>query len=158
MKTIILGLGNPLLKDDSVGLQVVHRLRSRLPANENLVVEEDYWGGLRLMEQMIGYDRAIIIDAICTGKEPPGSLLELAPAGIPTQRSASAHDVNLPTALTMGRQAGAHLPKDEDILLIAIEAADVTTFEESLSPEVEQAVPAAVEAVLAALYKENQPS
>lgn len=158
MKTIILGLGNPLLKDDSVGLQVVQRLRPHIEASEDLVVEEDYWGGLRLMEQMIGYDRAIIVDAICTGKEPAGTLLELDPAGIPTQRSASAHDVNLPTALTMGRQAGAHLPKDEDILLIAIEAADVATFDESLSPEVERAVPAAVVAVLAALDKENLPS
>jgi hydrogenase maturation protease len=155
MRTIILGLGNPLLKDDSVGLRVVQSLRPRLQTEENVVVEEDYWGGLRLMEHMIGFDRAIIVDAICTNNQDPGTVLHLEAGGIPTQRSASAHDVNLPTALALGRQAGAHLPADEDILLIGIEARDVQTFDENLSPEVAQAVPEAVEAVLAALSKEN---
>ena len=108
------------------------------------------------MEQMIGFDRAIIIDAICTGDTPPGTLLSLDPEGIPTHRSASAHDVNLSTALAFGRQAGAQLPENDQITLIGIEAADVSTFDETLSPEVERAVPAAVEAVLAALSKENE--
>ncbi len=155
MRTIILGLGNPILKDDSVGLRVVQSLRSRIEANEDIVVEEDYWGGLRLMEHMVGFDRAIIVDAICTNQEDPGTVLWLQPDGIPTQRSASAHDVNLPTALALGRQAGAHLPADEDITLIGIEARDVLTFDEALSPELELAVPVAVEAVLDVLLKEN---
>lgn len=157
MRTIIIGLGNPLLKDDSVGLRVAQALHSELSDRSDVVVTEDYWGGLRLMEQMIGFDRAIIIDAICTQTAPAGALLTLEPQGIPTQRSASAHDVNLPTALAFGRKAGAHLPENDQITLIGIEAADVTTFEETLSPEVERAVPAAVEAVLAVISKEKKP-
>ncbi|MGD8620867.1 MAG: hydrogenase maturation protease [Anaerolineales bacterium] len=155
MRTIVIGLGNPILRDDSVGLRVVKQLRTHLDHDENVVIEEDYWGGLRLMEHMVGYDRAIIIDAICTDQEPPGTIMQLNAGGIPTQRSASAHDVNLPTALELGRQAGAHLPCDEQILLIGIEAEDVLTFDENLSPAVEQAVPDAVEFVLDALSKEN---
>ncbi|MCK5634480.1 MAG: hydrogenase maturation protease, partial [Anaerolineales bacterium] len=104
----------------------------------------------RLMERMIGFDRAIIIDAICTGASP-GTIHLLNPDDIPTQRSASAHDVNLSTALELGNQAGAHLPPVKDILLIGIEAADVQTFDETLSPEIEEALPAAVEAVMTAL-------
>jgi hydrogenase maturation protease len=155
MRTIVIGLGNPLLRDDSVGLHVVEKLRAQLTPDENIVIEEDFWGGLRLMEHMVGFDRAIIIDAICTEQEEPGTLMHLEADGIPTQRSASAHDVNLPTALALGRQAGAHLPPDEQIMLIGIEAEDVLTFDESLSPAVEKAVPTAVEAVLDALSKEN---
>ena len=75
----------------------------------------------------------------------------LNPDDIPTQRSASAHDVNLSTALELGYQAGAHLPPVKDILLIGVEAADVQTFDEALSPEVEAALPAAVEVVMTAL-------
>ena len=155
MRTIIIGLGNPILRDDSVGLRVVAKLRAQLEPDENIVIEEDFWGGLRLMEHMVGFDRAIIVDAICTGQESPGTLMQLDADGIPTQRSASAHDVNLPTALALGRQAGAHLPLDEQIMLIGIEAEDVLTFDESLSPAVEKAVPTAVEAILDALSKEN---
>ena len=107
------------------------------------------------MEQMVGYDRAIIVDAICTDA-PSGTIHLLSPDDIPTQRSASAHDVNLPTALEFGRQAGAHLPPNEHILLIGIEAADVQTFEESLSPEVEAALPQAVDQILSKLQIEQE--
>jgi len=150
MKTLILGLGNPILRDDSVGLRVAQEVERLLPTSPDVEVGLDYWGGLRLMERMIGFDRAIVIDAICTGA-PPGTIHLLNPADIPTQRSASVHDVNLSTALELGNQAGAHLPPTKDILLIGVEAADVQTFDESLTPEVEDALPAAVEAVMTAL-------
>jgi hydrogenase maturation protease len=154
MKTLILGLGNPLLKDDGVGLRVAEELQGRLNSRGDTEVGLDYWGGLRLMERMIGFDRAVIIDAIVSGK-PPGTIQTLHPGDIPTQRSASAHDVNLPTALQLGRQAKAHLPEDEEILLIGIEAADVQTFNEQLSPEVEAVVPDVIELVLKAIAQER---
>jgi hydrogenase maturation protease len=150
MKTLVLGLGNPILKDDSVGLRVAQQLRPLLLDEPDIEIDEDYWGGLRLMERMVGFDRAIIIDAIFTGAEP-GTIHRLSPGDVPTQHSASAHDVNLPTALEIGRLAGAHLPKSEDIILIGVEAVDVQTFDETLSPEVEASLPLAVEAVLSML-------
>jgi len=155
MKTLILGLGNPLLRDDSVGLRVIQQLRGILADHPEIEIDEDYWGGLRLMEHMIGYDRAIIVDAICTDA-PAGTIHVLSPDDIPTQRSASAHDVNLPTALEFGRQAGAHLPSSKNILLIGIEAADVQTFEESLSPEVEAVLPEVVKQILSELQIEQE--
>ncbi len=69
-KTLIIGLGNPLISDDSVGLRVARRLRDVLRHRNDIEVTEDYWGGLRLMERMIGFDRAIVIDAICSGAAP----------------------------------------------------------------------------------------
>jgi hydrogenase maturation protease len=154
MRTLILGLGNPLLRDDSVGLHVAKELRRRINGDPDIEIAEDYWGGLRLMERMIGFDRAIIIDAICTGAEP-GTIHVLSPFDLPTQRSASAHDVNLPTALEFGRQAGAKLPPPNEITLVGIEAADVQTFDETLSPEVERACPQVLEFVLSKLHRER---
>jgi hydrogenase maturation protease len=150
MKTLVLGLGNPLLSDDSVGIRVARALRDRLASRGDVVVDEDYWGGLRLMERMVGFDRAIVIDAIMTGREP-GTIHHLASDDVPTQHSASSHDVNLPTALEFGRRAGAHLPAAQNILLVGIEAADIMTFSESCTPPVEAAIPHAVDSVLAAL-------
>ncbi len=152
MKTLILGLGNPLVTDDSVGLRVASELKSLLESRGDVDVDEDYWGGLRLMERMAGYGRAVVIDAIQTGTAP-GTIHELTVDSLPTQRSASAHDVNLPTALALGRQAGVELPADEAILLVGIEAEDILTFGEQCTPAVEAAIPAAVRRVLEALER-----
>ena len=150
MKILVLGLGNPLVTDDSVGLRVAAELKSRLADRPEVVVSEDYWGGLRLMERMAGFDRAIVIDAICTGA-PPGTIHRLTPGSIPTQRSASTHDVNLATALALGRTAGLHLPRDEDILLVGVEAEDILSFGEQCTPAVAAAIAPAVEEVVRAV-------
>ena len=150
MKTLVLGLGNPVISDDSVGLRVAEALKPLLADRPDIEVSEDFWGGLRLMERLIGYDRAVIIDAMKTGAEA-GTVRRLAPADLPTQRSASAHDVNFPTALAFGRQSGVQLPCDESIVLVGIEVVDILTFGEQLTPAVESAIPRAVEMVLEAL-------
>ena len=156
MKILVLGLGNPLVSDDSVGLRVVAGLKPLLADRPEVTVDEDYWGGLRLMERMVGFDRVIVVDAICTGS-PAGTIHRLATGDVPTQRSASAHDVNLPTALAFGRQAGAQLPADDQILLVGIEAVDILTFSDQLTPAVEEAIPRAIQTVLQALGKGEQP-
>ena len=147
MKTLIIGLGNPIVTDDSVGLRVAQELERRLAGRDDVEVVEDCWGGLKLMERMIGYQRAIVVDAICTGAAP-GTIHHLRPGQLDTQRSASAHDVNLPTALEFGRKAGMELPSEDAIQLVGIEAADILNFGEQCTPEVEAAIPRAVEDVL----------
>ena len=147
MKTLVLGLGNPLLRDDAVGILVAERLKPLLADQAGIEVDVDYWGGLRLMERMVGYERAIVIDAILSGAEP-GTVHVLAPGELPTQRSASAHDVNLVTAIQFGRQAGVILPADDHITLIGIEAVETIEFGEELTPEVAAAIPNVVEVVL----------
>ncbi|MDD4271056.1 MAG: hydrogenase maturation protease [Pirellulaceae bacterium] len=147
MKTLVLGLGNWIVADDSIGLRVAAELARMLADRDDVEVSEDYWGGLRLMERLVGYDRAIVIDAITTGAAP-GTIHHLTPDAIPTQRSASAHDMNLPTALELGRQAGLGLPPNREILLVGIEAKDILTFADQCTPEVAAAIPAAVEEVL----------
>ena len=150
MRTLILGLGNPILRDDAIGLHVVRALRPVLAGRDGIDLEEDSHGGLRLMERMIGYDRAIILDAIITGAEP-GTVHVMASLDAPTQHCASTHDVNLPTALALGRQAGVPLPSDGNILLVGIEAADILSFGEECTPAVRAAIAPAVREVLEAL-------
>ena len=156
MKTLVLGLGNPLVSDDSVGLRVVAELKPLLARRHGVEVAEDFWGGLRLMERMVGFDRAVIVDAICTGA-PPGTIHRLTTDTIPTQRSNSAHDVTLPMALTLGRQTGAHLPRDEDIILIGIEAEDVLNFSEECTPAVQKSIGRAVQEVIHVLDALSNP-
>ncbi len=146
-KTLVIGLGNPLVSDDSVGLRVIERMSEVVSSGNGVDITVDYWGGLRLMERMIGYDRAIVVDAICTGAEP-GTIHHLSTDMLATQKSASAHDVNLPTALAFGRMAGVKLPADKDVRLVGIEAQDVINFGDQCTPAVAAAIPRAVEEVV----------
>ncbi|MCL4394779.1 MAG: hydrogenase maturation protease [Chloroflexi bacterium] len=151
MKTLVLGLGNPLLGDDGVGWRVVEQVERKVN-DPQLEVDCSSLGGLGLMERLVGYDRAVLVDAVCTGREPPGSvrtvrLQDLANPG--AGHTSSAHDASLQTALELGRRTGAHLPAD--IAVVAIEAERVYEFSEALTPAVEASVPRAVEAVLAEL-------
>lgn len=139
MRTIVVGLGNPILSDDRAGLAAAQLLEQILQGQPDIDVVLDTCGGLRLMELMMGYKRALILDAIITGAAP-GTVHLLAADAIASQRSASAHDVNLTTALKVGRQAGGRLPNDDSIHYIGIEARDIQTFSEVCTPEVAPAV------------------
>src|SRR3990172_110061 len=111
MKTLVLGLGNPILGDDAAGVLAARLLKERLAGRPGVEVDEEYHGGLRLMERLAGYDRAILIDAICTGQHPPGTILHLGPDDAPTQHTASSHDVNLPTALKLAQAINIKMPE-----------------------------------------------
>lgn len=154
-RTLVIGLGNPILRDDAVGLRVAREVRAALGDRTDVEVAEEACGGLRLMERMVGFDRAILIDAICSGR-PPGTVLTLDPRDMRTQHSASSHDVNLPTALALGRRTGARLPADDQLDVIAVEAEDVFTFGEDMTVAVTEAVPRAAARVLTMLDRERE--
>ncbi len=143
MKTLVLGLGNPLLGDDAVGLRVAAALRGRLPPDVEL--DEDYCGGLRLMERVTGYEHVVIVDALVTGAHPPGLVLCLRPGEVETQHSGSTHDVSLSEALRLAATMDLPMPRLD---LVVIEAGRVLDFDEQLTPAVEAAVPRAARMVL----------
>jgi hydrogenase maturation protease len=83
-------------------------------------------------------------------------VLTLDPRDMRTQHSASSHDVNLSTALALGRRTGARLPADDQLQVIAVEVEDVETFDESMTEAVTAAVPRAVQRVLAIVDREKE--
>ena len=152
-KTLIIGLGNPILGDDGVGWRVSQAVATRL---DDLEPEIDVdWlsvGGLSLMERLIGYERVIIVDSIQTEEGTMGEVTVFPLAALPDPaggHTTAVHDASLQTALALGRQMGAALP--EEITVVAVEAERVFDFSEALSPAVAAAVPRATEAVLALL-------
>ncbi len=150
--TIVVGLGNTLLGDDGVGQRAMRCARTLWQGDTRTRFEEDSYGGLRLMERLVGYRRAIIVDAIVSA-EKAGTVLELSLSDLPTAHSGSSHDADLPTALAIGRHAGAALPDDERIVLVASEAADIHTFSLSCTQDVEAAIPLATTMILKCLAR-----
>ncbi|MEW5744661.1 MAG: hydrogenase maturation protease [Nitrospirota bacterium] len=155
-KTLIIGLGNPILRDDGVGIAVVRELKEQLPASDDLIIMELSVGGLRLMEAMVGYDRIILVDAVCTPDGQAGAVrcLALDDISMPLH-TASAHDTTLKSALDAGRRMGLELP--DDISIVAIEAADVTHFGTAMTRAVRDAVPLAVHSIIEMLGGKNLP-
>jgi hydrogenase maturation protease len=163
MKTLLIGLGNPILTDDGVGVKVAYAVKAKILESEaptaalprEVTVAEASVGGLHLMEMMVGYQQVILVDAIQTPGGRPGAIhhltLEDIASAVPTQHSASAHDMNLPTALEMGRRLGLAVP--ESVEIFAIEAEDVVTFGETCTPAVVAAIPIVTELVLQALAR-----
>ena len=164
---LVVGLGNPILGDDGVGWRVAEEVRhyfqspisnpqSPFTRDQSLEIEVDSvsLGGLSLMERLVGYERAILIDAISTGQWPVGSVHRFPLDALPDSaagHSASAHDASLQTALKLGRAMGAPLPPIGEIVVVAVEARSVYDFGEALTPPVAAAVPRAVEMVVETL-------
>ena len=146
MKTLVVGLGNPILGDDGVGWRVAEEVRRLRPYLE---VDCLSLGGLSLMERLIGYEQVIVVDAMQTGNGRIGSVTVCSLADLPdlsAGHTTAVHDTSLRTALDLGRQMGADLP--EEIMIVAIEAKQVYEFSEALTPAVADAIPEAVTAVL----------
>ncbi|MCX8126717.1 MAG: hydrogenase maturation protease [Dehalococcoidia bacterium] len=152
MKTLVLGLGNPILGDDSVGLRIVREVEKRV-RDENVTVLETTASGLALLDVLIGYERLIIVDAIQTREGRVGDVYRLAVKDIDiTRHSASPHDTTLTAALELGRRLGLPLPKDENIAIVAVGISPDYVFSEECSEPVEKAIPLAVEMVMKGLY------
>lgn len=156
MKVLVIGLGNPILTDDGIGVKVAQGVAGRLTGSleRQVTVTEAGVGGLRLMEMMIGFDQVILVDALQPhASELPGTICRLTLEDLksisPTQHSSSAHDTSLVTALEMGRRMGFRLPRQVHIFGIAVE--NILDFSEECTPAVAKAIPLAVDQVLAEL-------
>jgi hydrogenase maturation protease len=164
-KTLIVGLGNPILGDDGVGWRIAESLERRLRDDDAVrtalgpvEVDELAVGGLRLMERLVGYDRVVLADAQLDGATP--GTVSARPIGEVDCRLAghldSAHDATLTAALAAGGRLGAQLPADLTVVTVTIEPS--IDFGERLSPRVAAAVEPAVDAIIEALRRPRSPA
>ncbi len=141
-EALVLGLGNDLVADDGFGPAVARECRRDLGLRADVAIEEAAAAGLRLLDILAGYKRALILDVVQTGRVPPGTLLDWPlPASAAGWTLGGSHQCDLLTALALGRALGFTLP--EEVSLLVAEALDLQTIREELSPEVAAAVPRA---------------
>lgn len=143
---MIIGLGNPILADDGVGIFAVEKVAGQV-AHPLVDFHCCSLAGFELLDMLVGYQRAVIVDSVKTGKYPVGQVMELETASLMTTvRLASVHDINLATALELGRMLGLEVPSQ--IVIYVVEVADNTTFREGCCPAVAAAVPVLEKEVL----------
>lgn len=143
MATLVLCLGNALRKDDAVALRTADLLEAAPPAGA--VIRRTAAAGLYLLDEMDGFDRVVVVDAVRTLRHPPGTVLSFPLEDLRSPEGPSPHSIGLPSALARARDAGAPVPSR--IHVVAVEVRDLDEVGEGLGPEVARAVPAAAEAV-----------
>lgn len=145
--TVIIGMGNPFLADDGVGIAVAHAVARQLQQRVKLTVTELHTGGIRLMEAMAGFRRAIVVDAMVSGAIP-GTVQRFDPKEfVTTKNTFSSHDTDFATAFDLGRMAGITLP--EQVSFWGIEAGEYDLFGERFTEAVCAAIPEAVKLIVA---------
>jgi len=154
MKTIVLGVGNLILGDDGVGIHVVNELKKTIQ-DSNITIDEAITGGMNLLDLILNYEKAIIIDAVKSETEEAGTVKRIPIKDFNTMHSCNPHDVSLIEAIKMAKKLGeTKIPKE--IIIIGIMMKEIPCeFGEKLSKNIAAAVPRAVEMTLNELNKKR---
>lgn len=153
-RLLVLGLGNTILTDDGAGIYLLRAIRENWD-QPGVDFAEASLAGLGLLDIIAGYDALVILDSFPAGDGEPGEVCELDVHSLSsTVRLTGVHDINLATALELGRRMGIRMP--EEVRIYVIRASDVYTLGERCTPEVEAAIPAVADLV-AERIKEMMP-
>ena len=137
MDTLILGIGNPILTDDGVGIKIAQKLKEE---KAELEVIETSEAGIALLDLIVGYNKLIIIDSIKTEEKEPGDLYKLELGDLkPANDCSSSHGIGIATAFELGQKMGYDVPKFVSIYAVNIK--DNRTFGENCTEEIKERIP-----------------
>jgi len=122
---LVLGLGNDILSDDAVGLNVVREIKQHLSDTDVIEVQETSEMGLALLDYMVGFDDLILVDAVQTGQAPPGFVHEFDDSQLKVVPIVSPHFLGVGEAVALGRQLDLQVPGR--VKIFAIEVQDAFT-------------------------------
>jgi len=155
MRTLVLGIGNPIMGDDGVGFHIAQELAKEIK-NENIDVKDTGADGLNLLELITGYDSVIIIDAIMTEDGEVGEIYRLKPEDFvkTVHPTTSPHNVNLATVIEIGRRyLEGQMPSK--IVVFAVNIQEVTEFTEEMTERVKKAIPRVMSLILEEVDSNN---
>jgi hydrogenase maturation protease len=131
---VVVGIGNDVMGDDAVGLIAARRL-----AVETAIrVVELPGAGWDILDAVEGYRRALIVDSVCTGHQPCGTIVHMSLTDFSLFPPYSPHWIRLPDAIAAARRLGLEVP--DEIVIIGMEVENISTMRAGLSPVVERAL------------------
>ena len=102
-RVLVVGLGQDLGGDDAAGLLTVRSLRRQGPVGVDVV--EQPGDAALLAELMAGRDQVVVVDAV-SGRDRPGTVLELALESCGNGSSRSSHGLGLVEAVALAGLLG----------------------------------------------------
>lgn len=135
-----MGIGNPILSDDSVGLRVVDKIEEILSPNYHIDFYKLALSGIALLDIISGYNHLILIDVIKTGKDEVGTLNKYEVSDFKDSiHLSSPHQLNFPTVIKLARKTGIPIPDKIDIFTIEVD--NIYTISEECSPTIKKKIP-----------------
>lgn len=143
-RTVVIGVGSPLMGDDGLGVAVVDALRSRWLEEAGLSFLDGGTWGMQLMPDLEEADRLLLLDVIRSG-QAAGTLVRLERDQLPRHlhHKLSPHQIDLGEVLALMELRGTF---PEHAVAMGIEPA-VVELGEGLSATVADTVPALIDAV-----------
>lgn len=149
---LIIGVGNPLMRDEGAGVRTVELLMSGYEFPEHVTVMDAGTMGLTILDVLRGVERLIVVDAIQNSGHAPGTVVLMTPEDMAeNQVMHSLHDVRIVDVLAHAAMMG-HTPRTS-VVGIQIERIEEWVLE--LSVPVEEALPVAAGAVLELLAEDG---
>ena len=142
---LVIGIGNILLKDEGVGVRCIEYLRSRGLDNDIKLVDGATLG-FDLLEEINGFEKVVIVDAVDMGKEP-GHVASFGAEQIlslPLSEKFSLHEIGLIDVIQVGKKIGYDFG---NVRIVGIQPKEVSRGD-SLSEIIEEKIPVLAERVL----------
>jgi len=154
VRTALVGLGNAAHGDDGIGPAVARGVYDLLHCKADVDLLEHAASGFSLAERLVGYQRAVIIDALIDAQAEVGTVTQVEiqePSGYSflSFHTAGFHDI-----LTLARMAGLEVPRA--IVVYGIVIREPQTFSENLSAELAARLPQIVKEVAAEELPEHR--
>lgn len=147
-RVLVLGLGNDILSDDAVGLNVARAIRPQLSDADGIEVQESTEMGLSLLDHIVGFNDLVLVDAVRTRQAPPGFLHEWDGARLKILPMVSPHFLGVGEMVALGRRLGLRVPRR--VKIFAIEVKDPFTVAVRMTPPLRRVLRSVARRVLAA--------
>ena len=152
MKTIVIGVGNPILKDDGIGIHVANKLK-QIVKSSGITIDEAMTGGMNLLDLILGYDKAIIIDAVNIKNASDGEVKRFHLTDFSSVHSNNPHDVSLLEAIKLAEHLGEKRIPNEIIIIGIVLKKMPYVFGDQLSKKIADSIPKAIELTLSEIKK-----
>ena len=161
-RILIAGVGNVLRQDDGFGVEVVRLLQKRTDLPDSVKVVETGIGGISLVQELYeGYETLLLVDVV-SNQGNPGEVFMLEaevgdiadwPAKEKRDFLADMHYTDPNRALMLARALDVLPPS---VYIVGCQPVVMDDFKLGLSEEIQNAVPKAVEHILAWIFEYYQ--
>lgn len=151
-KKLVIGLGNTLLRDEGVGVKCVEYLRDK-GLGDGIKLVEGATLGFDMLDEIEGFEKVLIVDAVDMGKEPGhiASFDAERVLSLPCSGKFSLHEIGLVEIIQVAKRIGYDF---SNVRIVGIQPYEVSRGD-GLSDAIEEKLPALAERVLKEIDNEK---